>query len=91
MLLYQLKKLRREQVGDVGAKMPGRIRDDRIEMHFGVMAQPAAAVILDDPDFRIAKDRLHVRLLADEFEIAAIDLDDGQRLHRRIVGDHLGP
>ena len=71
MLPYQGKKFRREQVGDVGAEMPGRVRDDRIEMHLGVMAQPAAAIILNDPNFRVTKDRLHVRLLADEFEIAA--------------------
>jgi hypothetical protein len=28
-------------------------------------------------------------VLADEFEIAAVDLDDGQLLDRRIAGDHL--
>src|SRR6185437_10548711 len=77
--------------GHVGAVVPGRVLDDRIELALGVAVEPATAVIDDNVDLGIVEQAGDHRVFLDDLQIARVDLDDGGVLDRRMAGDHLLP
>ena len=74
----EAEKLGGQEVGDVGAEVPGGVRDDGIKAPVGICPQPTAAVVGDDGDLWVAQQRGDFRRLGNQCHIARINLDNGE-------------
>lgn len=87
----KINELGGQKVRSVGAKVERGVGHDGIEAPAGIGAQPTAAIVDNDRNLGVGQKRSDLRLIADEREIAGIDLNDSERRDLRIVGDDLRP
>src|SRR5215831_2019207 len=91
MRAHQLEELSRQYVSRRSDPMCHCVENNQIEFAIRMAVEPAATIIDHDLYFRVLEEAGDLWVFADQIQIARIELNHRQLLHRWMMSDHLSP